>query len=317
MHFCGVTPQATFTGTLTHQGKMVEKRVQRRGLLWSAQVSHNPTLPIISPFCSFPGSQDKSWTEAGSLPLADTNSVPQFWWLDVCFVPSPKFLHSSWPCSPTGCPSSYVLIYHRFSCFTSKFKVWEPASLQAPSQMGAQLGLFLRKSLPTAWARPPGTAAAHPQTHQGLIIFLDLPSLSPTLSRYHANFSDFLWMNISPKWTSEGRDIEIHFWAHGQHRFAPVGRSGVPSSQIQPNTEMWHYSLFLLGPCHELWKKCVPSANPKCSLFLATGWILKLLIVQKLLVKFIFKLSQSMIRESNVVFLKEILKRAYPVDSTM
>lgn len=77
MHFCGL-PHKAFTGTLTHQGKMVEKRVQRRGLLCSAQVSHNPTLPITPPFDSFPGSQDELGTEAGSLPLAGTNLVPQF-----------------------------------------------------------------------------------------------------------------------------------------------------------------------------------------------------------------------------------------------
>lgn len=85
---------------------------------------------------------------------------------------------------------------------------------------------------------PPTGDSCCPPTDPPRIIFLDLPSLSPTLSRYPANFSDFLWMNISPKWTSEGGDIGIHPWAHGQHRFGPVGRSGVPSSQTQPNTEI-------------------------------------------------------------------------------
>lgn len=46
-----------------------------------------------------------------------------------------------------------------------------------------------------------------------------------------------------------------------------------------------------------------PSASPTCSPSGAAGWVLKLLIVQKLLVKFMCKLNPSIMRESN--FFKE------------
>lgn len=145
------------------------------------------------------------------------------------------------------------------SLFTSMFKVWEPASIQALSLTRALLGPCIRKTLPPGWGLRSTRDNCSSSTHPPRIIFLGLPPLSPTLrgQKPCEFFSDFLRLNLSPKCTQEGRafDTELlgsaaaSLWSSGQNCLQSLGS---PSGQNWPNTEIWHFSLFLLGPPHNL-----------------------------------------------------------------
>lgn len=185
--------------------KMVERKIQRRGLLCCS-----PTIPPSQPphlFLLSPDPRTNPELRLGLCPWLIPAQHLRFWRLGGCSDPSSQFLPSFWPCSPTGSLSSYVWGYHRVCCFTSKFKAWERASLHALPRWELCVACASGESPPA----PQGSVALWGQLlpiHRPSKDRLDLPSLSPTLSRHPASFSDFLWLNISPKWTQEGgRDL--------------------------------------------------------------------------------------------------------------
>lgn len=146
---------------LTHKKNGREEDTEKRP---AVQVSHNPMLPTTSPVPSFPSSQDKSWTKAGSLPLADISSATMILiarWLLWLKFPTSAILLTLF----THWVSQFLCWgYYRVCCFTSNFKVWECVFLQVPSQSRAcESG----ECLPTGRCGPLGTAAAQPQTQQG------------------------------------------------------------------------------------------------------------------------------------------------------
>lgn len=233
MYFCGVTPKATFTGTSTHQGKMVEKRVQRREYREEA-CCVQLRFPIIPP------SQLSHLFIVAQVPRTNTELRPGLYlWL----IPT-QYRSFDGSMSALSQAPNFCIPLDLFTHWVSQFLCSRiPQGFLRHLQVQDLRTCFPPGSFPdgsSAWPLPPEKPAHSlglptgdsccPPTDPPRIIVLDLPSLSPTLSRYPANFSDFLWMNISPKWTSEGRDIEIHPWDHSQHHFGPVGRSGVLSS---------------------------------------------------------------------------------------
>lgn len=152
-----------------------------------------------------------------------------------------------------------------------------------------------------------GTAASHLQTHQGSSTWI--------CPLCHPPSADTLLIFLRLPAAEYFSGMHLEGWTHSQwlsqHLFGPGGRTSSrlwsPSGQIQPNTEIWHYSLSLLGLFVE---EVLSLSKSQCSPLVATGWILKLLIAQQLRVKFIYKLNQSIIRGSSVLccccFLREL-----------
>lgn len=218
--FCGSlmrpTPQA-----FDSSRKMVERKIQRRGLLCRSPII--PPFPTTSPVPSFPSSQDKSWTEAGSLPLADISSVPMV--LMARWLLWPKFPISAFllTCSPTGCLSSYVWGYHRVCCFTSNFKVWECASLQAPSQTRALCGLCIWRK-PAHRALWPTGDSCCPSTDPARITWI-CPHCHPlSVDTLLISQTSCGWTFIQNEPRREGEPWRQHSWAHNHPLFGSVCR---------------------------------------------------------------------------------------------